>query len=270
MNQLSIVIPTYNRSSLLKRAVNSVLNEPGNFEVIIVNDNSTDDTNDVVNGFDDARIKYINKPENGGVNAARNTAFEKATGEWLFCLDDDDELLPGSLAVITKRLQEMPENFNVAYFNSKIIRDDREIIGVFEFESGQEFYDPGYIETMAKKGLRGDCKPAFRKTLFKNTRYRFPETVNGFESYIMNLIARDKKGIRYWRDVITLIHQESFLTDRLSNNAPKKGPFPMFVLHLKQIREHWRFYLLHPDFFIKKIIEAFKLFVRSVLKIVAF
>ena len=78
---VSVVIPTYNRAHLLKDAIQSVLVQTfTDFEIIIVDDGSTDDTRELINSFDDPRIRYV-KQENAGVSAARNRAMELATGE---------------------------------------------------------------------------------------------------------------------------------------------------------------------------------------------
>lgn len=260
---ISIIIPTYNREKLLKRCLSSVFKEEGDFEVIVIDDASTDNTEKTIKEFGDLRLRYLKQEKNGGVNKARNRAIREASGEWLFCLDDDDEILLGSISLICKRIAEMPNEFNVAFFNSLIRRDGGDFIGGYQYFLNENYFDPTYRDTMFKYGLKGDCKPVFKKTLFNNKRYLFPEVINGFESYTINLISKDKKGIRYWQDVITLIHQEDQLKDRLSLNASRKNPWPLFVLHTIQIPEHFWFYIKHPLFFSKKLITMSKLLLRS-------
>lgn len=267
MINLAIIIPTYNRAPLLKRCIESVIKEGGDFEIIVVNDGSVDDTEKVINNFDDRRIVYIKQPINLGVNSARNRAIATTVKDWVFCLDDDDELMPGSIKVITERISQMPSGYNVAYFNSKIVRDDHSFTGGFQFVSEEAFFDPSYSDTMLKFNLRGDCKPAFRTSLFAGGIYNFPETVNGFESYTMNLISRDNKGIRYWKDVVTLVHQEKILIDRLSTVASKKKPLPLLILHTSQVLQHFRFYMTHPLFFYKKLKDMLKLLIRSLFSL---
>lgn len=264
MINLSIIIPTYNRAPLIKRCLESVVEEDGDFEIIVVDDGSVDDTEKIVKAFGDNRIVYVKQPCNLGVNSARNRAIATSLRDWVFCLDDDDELIPGSIKIITERISQMPPGYNVAYFNSKIVRDEHVFVGGFQFVSEESFFDPSYSDTMFKFNLKGDCKPAFRRSLFVDARYNFPETVNGFESYTMNLIARDNKGIRYWKDVVTLVHQEKVLTDRLSIGASKKKPLPLLILHIRQVLQHFRFYSSHPIFFYNKSRQMFKLFVRTV------
>ena len=95
MPKISVVIPTHNRASFLKKAIESVLRQSyTNLEVIIVDDNSTDNTKEVVNSYKDKRIKYIVHDKNKGGAVARNTGIIASTGDIVAFLDDDDEWLP--------------------------------------------------------------------------------------------------------------------------------------------------------------------------------
>lgn len=95
----SIVIPTHNRAAKISRALNSVLSqESENWELIIADDGSTDNTESAIQPFlSDPRIKYC-RQENRGVGAARNFGASQAKGDFLAFLDSDDELRPGWLA----------------------------------------------------------------------------------------------------------------------------------------------------------------------------
>ena len=90
--RVSVIIPTYNRAKLLDRAIQSVLNQTyQDFELILVDDGSTDNTREVVSGFADDRIRYIRLNEGtGGCAAPRNLALGVAQGEYIAILDDDD------------------------------------------------------------------------------------------------------------------------------------------------------------------------------------
>jgi len=95
MSQVSIIIPTYNRATLLKRAINSVLQQSfSDFELIVVDDASTDYTPEVVKKINDSRIKLIQHSKNKGASAARNTGIDLSKGKYIAFLDDDDEWLP--------------------------------------------------------------------------------------------------------------------------------------------------------------------------------
>ena len=87
---VSIIMPAYNAGEFIKEAVSSVLlQEYTNWELIIINDGSTDDTEAKVLDFDDSRIKYY-KQENGGVSSARNLGLMKMSGDFFCFLDADD------------------------------------------------------------------------------------------------------------------------------------------------------------------------------------
>jgi len=105
---VSVIIPTYNRSSDCKIAVESVLSQTyGDVEVLVVDDGSVDDTREVISGLDE-RVRYICQP-NAGVSAARNTGLEAASGEYIAFLDSDDAWLPWKLEAQLSVLRSFPE-----------------------------------------------------------------------------------------------------------------------------------------------------------------
>lgn len=89
--KVSIIIPCYNQAQWLPDAVNSATNQTVSCEIIIVNDGSTDNTDEVAKQF--YVDKYIVK-ENGGLSSARNAGIKEATGEWILTLDADDKISP--------------------------------------------------------------------------------------------------------------------------------------------------------------------------------
>lgn len=97
---ISVIIPTYNRAHLLERAVRSVLNQTySQFEVIVVDDGSSDDTPMVVDRLKklDERVRYLCHGKNKGPQAARNTGIHATRGDFVAFLDSDDEWLPSKL-----------------------------------------------------------------------------------------------------------------------------------------------------------------------------
>jgi len=95
---VSVVVPTHNRASLLRRAIDSVIAQTySRWECIIVDDASTDGTEDDVQQYADARIRYMRLPTNQGQCAARNHGIRIANGSYVAFLDSDDEWLPGKL-----------------------------------------------------------------------------------------------------------------------------------------------------------------------------
>ena len=92
MNELvSIVMPSYNTAKFISSAIESVLMQTyQNWELLIVDDCSTDNTDEVVSNYDDKRIIYLKNEKNSGAAVSRNKALNKARGEWIAFLDSDD------------------------------------------------------------------------------------------------------------------------------------------------------------------------------------
>lgn len=117
--KFSIIIPTYNRKLILKRAIESVLAQTINdFEIIVVDDGSTDDTSELINIFPDVKYQY---QENKGVSTARNTGANLAVGEWLLFLDSDDVLFPDALENFLRGVDD--GNFDIIMAGVTIISD---------------------------------------------------------------------------------------------------------------------------------------------------
>ncbi len=116
MPTVSVVIPTYNRASTVARAISSVLSQSyKEFEVIVVDDASTDNTREVVSSFGDERVKYLRHVTNEGGGAARNTGIRASKGEYIAFQDSDDEWLPGKLEKQMKAFEEAPASLGVVY-----------------------------------------------------------------------------------------------------------------------------------------------------------
>lgn len=113
---VSIVIPSYNRAHLLGRAIRSVLNQTyKNFEVIVVDDASTDDTAEIVKTFKDDRIQYILHDANAGGAAARNTGIRASRGEYIAFQDSDDEWFPEKLEKQMTLFEQVSAETGVVY-----------------------------------------------------------------------------------------------------------------------------------------------------------
>jgi len=122
--KVSIIIATFNRDNLIKRAIDSVfLQNYPNFEIIVVDDCSVDKTGEIVNGYNDSRIIYIRNESNYGVAKSRNIGIGNSTGEFISFLDSDDEWLPGKLVSELKLLEENPDcaavSFDQIFINEK-------------------------------------------------------------------------------------------------------------------------------------------------------
>ncbi len=114
--KVSVVIPTYNRAHVVGRAVQSVLHQTyQNFEIIIVDDGSTDGTSERVALFHDPRLFYVRLEENCGCGAARNMGIEASRGDYVAFLDSDDEWLPEKLEKQVRLLERSEPSVGIVY-----------------------------------------------------------------------------------------------------------------------------------------------------------
>ena len=109
MIKFSIIIPLYNKERSIRTALESVLGQHyTNFEVIVVNDGSTDNSLKNAESIVDPRIRLLNKP-NGGVSSARNRGIKESTGDWIAFFDADDVLYPNALEEYKFLIEQFPE-----------------------------------------------------------------------------------------------------------------------------------------------------------------
>jgi glycosyltransferase involved in cell wall biosynthesis len=121
--RVSIVVPTYNRSKRLRRALASVASQTfADFECIVVDDASTEDITPIVAEFDD-RFRLVRRDINGGCSAARLYGFGFARGEYAMTLDSDNELLPWALSRAVLLL-DLPANLEVGGVTGQYIFPD--------------------------------------------------------------------------------------------------------------------------------------------------
>ncbi|MCB0357906.1 MAG: glycosyltransferase [Bdellovibrionales bacterium] len=124
---VSIVIPTYNRSHYLKRAIDSIRNQTHpHWELIIVDDGSTDNSCTIVKSYNDERIKLLTRTFNLGVSSARNWGIKMAQYEWVALLDSDDEWLPQKLEKQLDYVQLHPQIYFV-HCDEIWIRHDKRV-----------------------------------------------------------------------------------------------------------------------------------------------
>lgn len=121
---VSVVMPTYNHAEFIGEAIESVLAQTcGDFELIVVDNHSEDDTESIVKGFGDPRIEYLKFANNGVIAASRNVAMKQARGEFIAFLDSDDTWTDDKLEV---QLQHLTANPNIALVcGSMATRQDR-------------------------------------------------------------------------------------------------------------------------------------------------
>ena len=183
--KLTIFTPTYNRASYLQRLYDSLLKQTEiDFEWLIVDDGSSDNTEEVANSFVEEKkilIRYLKKA-NGGKHTAYNYALEHAAGDWLLCVDADDYLANDAIAHIFERISTL--NYKMG------------IVAYKEDQSGKRLSDlfPTHINQckLSDLTLRYNCSGEF--TLIYPTqiaaKYKFP--VFSGEKFIGECVIYDQ------------------------------------------------------------------------------
>ena len=177
---VSVILPTYNRSTSLKSASESVLHQSyRDLELIIVDDASTEDIQKVVEALNDDRVRFIRHESNGGAAMARNTGLAAARGVFIAFQDSDDLWLPGKLARQMALLETLPDDVGVVT-GSKILygRD-----AAYRYGPGKVTCAPPLArrlrpdEDQVKKFLAGN-RISLQNALFRRTC--FPD-INWFD-----------------------------------------------------------------------------------------
>lgn len=113
---VSVVLPTYNRADSLPEAIDSVVDQTyEDFELIVVDDGSTDGTESIVEDVDDERVQYVGFEENRGANVARNAGIEAAEGRYIAFQDSDDRWCPRKLEQQVARMDSTSDEVGVVY-----------------------------------------------------------------------------------------------------------------------------------------------------------
>lgn len=121
---VSVITPTFNRVDRLKKSIDSALNQTySNFELIVIDDGSSDGTAEYVKGLKDSRIKYLYKENEGSAGAARNHGILEASGELVAFLDSDDEWTPNKLEDQVKIFAKTP-HLSFSSTSAMMIRQD--------------------------------------------------------------------------------------------------------------------------------------------------
>lgn len=198
--EVSIIIPTYNSEEYIAQALESVFNQTfRNFEVILVDDGSTDSTVQIGSIFTDRRLKIIKNRQNRGVSNARNCGIRQAKGNWIALLDSDDWYAPERLEQLLKVAWK--QNADMVADDLFLIREGEqypwstlleenerqissiELIDAVKFVIGDR---PSPINTRRNWSL-GYTKPLIKREFLANHYLEYNETIKVGEDFILYL-----------------------------------------------------------------------------------
>jgi hypothetical protein len=126
----SVVVTTYNREQIIRRAVDSCLAQSfEDFEVVVVDDASSDGTVAMLETYEDPRLRVVVHEENKGINPTRHTGASEARGEWVVVVDSDWELMPNALERLRAAIDGLPEGVRVVRY--RLLWDDGSVTPTF-------------------------------------------------------------------------------------------------------------------------------------------
>lgn len=217
---ISIITPTFNRGYIIGNTIESVISQTySNWEHIIIDDGSTDDTGRFINTFKEPRIKYLYQ-SNRGQSSARNKGLDVAQGAWVAYLDSDNELFPNYLEVML----------------DSVTRSDKTVFAVARGRRTLELYENGvmtkYIDESSDFPESLTAKDIGLKTYHFDTNgfmhsravidagIRFDERMRSFEDwdFAIQIAERFPQGLLYVKEELVHYHQR-YGTDGLVSNA---------------------------------------------------
>lgn len=178
MTKISIIIPVYNTGKHIEKCLNSIKNQTRkiDLEVIIINDGSTDNSENIVKQYIEKHkeflnIKYYSK-ENEGVAKTRNFGIEKATSDYIMFLDSDDYIEPEALETLEKYIEQ---DIDLIKFKLQRVDEKDNVVEkvdgpVFDKITGQEAFDELYGEDVL---LDSPCVYIIKKKLFTENNFKF-------------------------------------------------------------------------------------------------
>jgi len=231
--RFSIVIPLFNKADYIVRAIRSVLNQThSDFELIIVNDGSTDSSAKKARGVLDSRIKVIDQ-ENQGVSSARNTGAESSHSEFVCFLDADDEWDNNYLERISELISDYPDG--VLYSTGHRVIDEGVL---YDIPSGVPVGFRGYIEDFFESSLSGSIVNSSKVSVSRKYFARaggFPVGVTaGEDMYLWARLALLGQVV-HDTSILVTIHR---VVDSNRGDRVKQVPYLLeyYSLHLSEIK----------------------------------
>lgn len=220
---ITVLIPAYNRARLLLRALDSVAAQSlREFEIVVIDDGSTDDTATAVAEWarnNPAVALQYERQANSGQHAAHNLGVKRARGELVMMLDSDDLLLPDALERYWRQWTAIPASARAGFLgvagHGAWLASRRIQGSAFP----QPVFDSSFLEIKQRLGVRGDKFGAYRRELLLDHPYPVFEGERRFRmSYVIQKLSLDYR-IRFVDEVFHLIDQQA---DGLSSNTLRK------------------------------------------------
>lgn len=252
--KITICTPTYNRGHLLKRLYDSLKKQSfNNFEWLVIDDGSTDNTKDIIESFIKEKfiqIKYINKL-NGGKHTAINVAIENACSELFFIVDSDDMLVPNALYEVCECWEGIENKSEFAGVSGlRGFNEDKIIGNTFN----QNYLDCDAIELRYKYKIQGDKAEVYRTDILKDNLFPvFKGEKFITEALVWNRIAKKGLKVRWFNKIIYITeYLDGGLTDNYDKLMIKnwRGTTLYYkeLLSYNKISSYKKFISIYPEY----------------------
>ncbi len=252
----TVIIPVYNKLPHIERSINSVLNQTySNFELILVDDASTDGSSEKLQDFDDPRVKVLNRSVPGpGGYAARNLGIEEAHNEWISFLDADDEWESDYLENVNRTISLFP-NCEIISTNWDHIYLNKTVVNPFFEKIDDEYISFTLADFFSQNYFMWTSAVSIRKTLIKKAGM-FPEgrckRGGDIDAWIRCLYVSE--GNIWVKEKLAHYHRETVnrVTDNTSNPVNEICSLNSIELIRQQSKD--KKLLNAMDFFLAKVI----------------
>ena len=238
---VSVIMPAYNAAKYIATAIESVLIQNyRNFELIIINDGSTDNTEEIISRYKDERIRYF-KQENRGLAATHNRGIKESLGEYVIKLDIDDMMIPDFISSHLQVFEQSPET-DLVYCDDYLIDDNAKPIRIIE---RPEYSDrKTLIRDLFKSGFPVvPFRTCIKKSVFERIGFFDENLIIGEDYDMMRRFVRQGLKMRHLKGALYLRRLNS---ESLSKNCSQKKAEDLFDI-LNRYTETFEYRELFPD-----------------------
>jgi glycosyltransferase involved in cell wall biosynthesis len=227
-------MPVYNAELYIKKAIESILSQTeSDFEFIIVNDGSSDQSEEIIKAYQDPRIRYFKK-ENGGDASARNVGLDQAKGEWITWQDADDVSLPNRLEMLKK--QFVSDQIGIAHSDMLLINHQDLPIGYLQ---AQNIPKERLLRFFLKVGTPfNNASMMWRREAIGSQRFDTSLKVGSDTDLVFRLAA-------HWESVH--VPEPLIFYRRHINNLSHQTDYPIYYAHMKKFLTAYQLNQLIPE-----------------------
>ena len=212
--KVSIIVPIYNTKKYLKKCIDSILNQTyKNIEIIIINDCSSENIDEIVNQYEDKRIIYIKNTANKGIGYNRNLGIKKSTGSYICFIDSDDYIKEDFVEKMLNKCTNEDLDMCICDYNYVYEKNNKiQSVNLVSFDITNLDENPKLLIDIPL----GPCNKMYKKSMILNHKIKFSEILK-YEDvsfvastlYYSNKIGKIDEALNYF-----LVHENSQTTTR--------------------------------------------------------